>query len=347
MMQPESFFFSRFIFFFIVSLSLLAIGCSSSNNTIRTLPSSNGGVGEVILVSDLESKQKKSLTENLQQAYEGLPRYEARYKVIDLSVHKWKNNLRLHRTIVLLYPWNYKGLVKDYATYAKQQKTIDTLLYTKNERIFAVQNVWASDQQVILVAFKKEVPLNSTAYPKINKTLQLHDQQALLNAAFVSGQATHIEKKIVDQFKLDIKIPKGYVVAKDTSGFSWLRQDLEEKSHHIIIKQLDDLEILQDVIRIRDTWGKQYVQTNAADAYMATETRAPITASNLLGATYYKGIWKMENDFMGGPFVSTIVQGTRPNTWYYIEGFTYGPGKPLKNSIGTLQALIARIRAVD
>jgi hypothetical protein len=64
-------------------------------------------------------------------------------------------------------------------------------------------------------------------------------------------------------------------------------------------------------------------------------------------AVEMRGMWELEGDFMGGPFVSYTLVDEIQNRVVTIEGFVYNPGNDKKNLLRQVEALIYTTNFVD
>ncbi|MEO0331048.1 MAG: DUF4837 family protein, partial [Bacteroidota bacterium] len=53
-----------------------------------------------------------------------------------------------------------------------------------------------------------------------------------------------------------------------------------------------------------------------------------------------RGLWKMSNITMGGPFLSYAFVDESLNRLYYIEGYVYYPGKNKRTQIREMEAIL-------
>ena len=86
----------------------------------------------------------------------------------------------------------------------------------------------------------------------------------------------------------------------------------------------------QYVLAKRDSVMKANIPGSKPHMYMATDTMCtfvrPITVRGQY-AMEIRGLWEMENDGMGGPFVSHSRVDTAKNEVVVVEGFVYAPEK--------------------
>jgi hypothetical protein len=57
-----------------------------------------------------------------------------------------------------------------------------------------------------------------------------------------------------------------------------------------------------------------------------------------------RGLWRMKNDFMGGPFVSISVLDETRNRVVTIDAFVYAPGKDKRNLMWELEAVLESLK---
>jgi hypothetical protein len=57
-----------------------------------------------------------------------------------------------------------------------------------------------------------------------------------------------------------------------------------------------------------------------------------------------RGLWKTNNNTMGGPFISHTRVNSKNGRVYYIEGFTFSPGREQREIIRRLEASLYTLR---
>ena len=81
--------------------------------------------------------------------------------------------------------------------------------------------------------------------------------------------------------------------------------------------------------------------------YMVTERHA-IGEKHKNGKDGYiyevRGLWEMENDMMGGPFISYSQVDTEKNLVVVVEGFVYAPKKDKRELIREMEASLMTLK---
>jgi hypothetical protein len=103
------------------------------------------------------------------------------------------------------------------------------------------------------------------------------------------------------------------------------------------------------LIAWRDDIASRYLfeDPERPNTYLVTETTVPykpVVARqvNFDGqfAMELRGLWKTNNNTMGGPFISYSLVDESRGRLYYIEGFCFSPGKNQRETIRELEAIL-------
>ena len=81
---------------------------------------------------------------------------------------------------------------------------------------------------------------------------------------------------------------------------------------------------------------------------MATETRLDqiqnITKYNGNYASEMRGLWRVKNDFMGGPYISLAVLDESNQRVIVAFGYVYAPSKEKRNFLRQVEAMIYSLK---
>ena len=56
-----------------------------------------------------------------------------------------------------------------------------------------------------------------------------------------------------------------------------------------------------------------------------------------------RGVWELENDFMGGPFISYLIHNPQKGELLFIDGFVYSPGERKREYMQHLEHIISSV----
>jgi hypothetical protein len=217
------------------------------------------------------------------------------------------------------------------------------------------KNVWAEPQMVIKVTApdlpefyrefndKKEVFLQYFVELERERTLALHRMASDIR----------LSRTIENKFAVSLPIPGGFYLAKEAPDFVWLR--------HKVTKARQDVELsimiysmpYQDtvvfnpkhIIQWRNTLTLEHIPGPSPTSFMKVSQQfvPPVfdTIAGLPGgfAVEARGLWEVENDFMGGPFVSYTFADTVHNRVLTLDGYVYNPNNEKRDYLRQLEAI--------
>jgi hypothetical protein len=77
---------------------------------------------------------------------------------------------------------------------------------------------------------------------------------------------------------------------------------------------------------------------------MSTESELPVVFNVFKKdgnyASEMRGLWTVENNFMGGPFINLAMLDILNNRVVVLDGFVYAPGKDKRNYLRQVEAMI-------
>jgi hypothetical protein len=148
-------------------------------------------------------------------------------------------------------------------------------------------------------------------------------------------------------------LPFGYKLADKTADFIWFRKIESQVDSDIFISWKpyeSEYQLLPDsIIDWRNQIAKKYLYEDPENpgTYLVTETEVPSNPViarqvdfNDQFAMEVRGLWRTNNKSMGGPFVGYALVDQPRGLLYYIEGFTYSPGKPQREIMRELETIL-------
>ncbi|MDC0972677.1 DUF4837 family protein, partial [bacterium] len=83
-------------------------------------------------------------------------------------------------------------------------------------------------------------------------------------------------------------------------------------------------------------------------SYMSTELMIPPSIENTeisgMFAIETRGLWRMNGDFMGGPFLSYTIYDEKNDRILTIESLLYGPTAKKRNVVLEMEAMMRSIK---
>lgn len=345
---------------FLSSIALLAWSCSAEQQKrFEPMPNAYGNVNNIVIIADqtmAESAPGDTLSYYLSAAYPILPQPEPLFDIkiyspVQVTSQKERRELRTYLVLADLSDQKSAAtaLVKKDLGEENIRKAVEKNGYATK----VIKDRWATGQILIYIfANDKKLLLENVqkSFPGILQRINEHDKTQVMATAYFKGDNRALEKEIYDTLGVRMRLPKDYTKAAfdEERNLFWLRYDQQEYIYNILIhKQPYKSEsqfTREGLIAMRDTLG-QLVSTSEPDTRMVVnDVDLPlyVKGATINGnfALEAKGIWEIENDFMGGPFVSYLIHNANTDELVMVDAFLFAPGKSKREPIQTLENII-------
>lgn len=303
------------------------------------LPNSKGKSSEILVISNNKRQWKSDLGDSIMnffyQDVPGLPQSEPMFTLVNIPQEAFKEMYKSYRNIFIV--------------------NIDKSL---KESIFeARKDLWAKTQQVIKIS----APDKESFLAEFNKTkdhimdLYLKTERRRIQKAFRSVMAGKITSELKKNFGIRLIIPSGFNISKANKDFMWIRKETLTYSQGLIIyweKYKDTNQFNPGyIIQKRNNITRRFIPGPADSSYMTTSDQyiAPSFEEITLNDKYAvdtRGLWKVENDFMGGPFVSYTMVHENGDKLLTIDAYVYAPSEEKRDLLRQLDAILNSIKFV-
>jgi len=321
--------------FFVLSGFFLAMSsCNTAGNSAGSVsgikPNVTGGTGEVLVVMDAFNWANSTgalLQDILKEELAGLPQSEPLFDVIQITSASFDNFYKFHRSIVL-----------------------NTISEGLEPSIRFRENVWAKPQIVVHI----EAPNSRTLHDlieeneqRIQSYLVQYDRNRLMNA-YKDSKDPAIQQEILAHHQVSLAIPRGYNM--DFSKDEYTSVSIESSDLSQVIQVFDypasgpeDLTV-EALSAKRNEITKAFVQGPRENSYMQlSEIYHPIAFDLTKGnmqIVELRGLWELENGFMGGPFISHSIYDASRNRIVTVDGYVYHPNQKKRVKLKQLEAII-------
>ena len=325
-----------------ILFSLLA-GFSSCNWTssspVASLRHATGWPFEVVVVMEKgawNGEAGELLKDQLQLPIPALPQPEASMRITYTEPTGFSGLLKYVRNILVV--------------------SIDPNRYTKAGITVSSDN-WARGQSVVNLHAPSTTAL--TEYLLLNEgKLVAHFNQkerdrwvAVLNQHY----STFVKEKLVRQFGVSLCVPEDMSFSKDTINFFWGSNNANKGRTDVLVYSFpytSQKAFTEDyLVAMRDSVLKQNVPGSFPGSYMKTEERFGLSYESISYQGDYcgvlRGLWKMEGDKMGGPFVSHALLDKTKQRVIVVEGFVYAPESKKANLIRRMEAALFTLQFVE
>lgn len=343
----------------ILALVVLVLACSEKSE--RSIPPASGGPGDMYLIMD-SAQWKGKLGDVVDSIFNhqmrGLPRKESIFRARWIDPRKLNFVLRQGRNLVFVMTLDGTG------TGARQIRglfTPESIQKIKSEpTVFnrATKNVHAKNQEVMYLFGATEEALIKNLRENGSRLVDHFDQseRARLTASlFKAGRLKGVTEILQNKFQCELKVPFGYQLVQDEADFLWVRQINPKDDKDIFIarkKYISQKQFSYDsLLAFRNDVCRKYIfeDPERSDTYLVTETEnreVLVEQTNFRNqfAMEMRGLWRTNNLTMGGPFLSYTLVDEGTGMLYYIEGFTFSPGRSQREIMRELETILHTFR---
>ena len=312
-------------------ITTLFISCDGDSK--KVYKEANGRINHLLVVmknSEWQGELGDELRKIIAEPVLGLPQPESQFEVTQVPPDSFSSMFRATRSVLKV------GIT--------------------DETSFSVEtNVYAAPQKIITITGKNkaaliaEIQKNSKKIVEIYKDADLQSVKSSILKKF--WDPTQIETFTKQGFSL--KIPRNYSKVEDNGEFVWYRYHLNgDNSMELIAYTVpitsEDDENGNNIVAIRNAFGKKNIPGQIEDSYMMTEEAySPhIFEVELDGKKAFetRGKWEVNNVYMAGPFLSYTVVDKPNNRLVIVEGLTYAPSINKRDYMFELEAILKTLK---
>ena len=323
-----------------ILIASMMVSCSEESKSIRK-DRSVGGTREILVITQNPDQWDGTIGDTLRhfflQDQYGLPQPESRNNLAHINAEAFSDMFKKHKCII--------------------EVEIDPSLQQAVAK--TMEDNWAAPQRYVKIS----APDNASWVELFDKQKEIYQQwfdkverERILNV-FRPTKDDDIADAIAKKFGFTLIVPQGFYIAKSERDFMWLRKELERSSADIVIYQTPYRDTLQfetkALLSMRDLMMGQYIPGPSEGSYMGTETeheQPVVTTASQFPAGYAKemrGMWKVFNNYMGGPFVSYTFNDNHTGQLVTIEGFYYEPNQKKRNALLQLESIAYSLKFVE
>ena len=303
-----------------------------SSGTSLFTPASSGRPYEMLVVIDNDMWERpagRALFNALDTDVPGLPQPERSFRISQIRPDKFERGFRIFRNVIDVD-------IRPIYTQPKLKYSRDS--YSSPQMIMTIQ---APDEK----SFEEYVQKNSQVIVDFFTKAEMNRQIGLLK----KKHSNVISAKVGSMFGCDVWVPSDLERYKQGEDFLWASSDKprSDVSVNFVIYSYpytDKDTFTKDYfVHKRDSFMKANIPGSLEGQYMATDARyVDVKNINVKGEYAFeaRGLWYMENDMMGGPFVSH-ARVDRPNGRVVVaEAFVYAPETKKRDMMRQMEAAL-------
>ena len=230
---------------------------------------------------------------------------------------------------------------------------VDPSVYTKASLAYETDR-WAQNQVVVTLRSPDEAAILSYLQEEGHTLADFFVKVEMRRAIsqLKDSYSTLVMDKLKEQFDVMLNAPSNFTYYKDTTDFFWSSNNANTGRMDLVVYSFpytDPNTFTADyLVAKRDSVMKANLPGSFPGSYVQTETRAGVDyyAITLQGkyCGVMRGLWRVQGDMMGGPFVSHTRLDEQNNRVIVAEGFVYAPETEKRNFIRRIEAALYTLR---
>lgn len=313
---------------------LIFVSCQSDQGTGLS-KNITGRAGElVVVISDeaWEGKPGALIRGSLAQEHLALPQDEPLFDLIKVRREGFRSIFKTTRNIIQ----------------TRISPNVDSVGVTFQD------NVWASPQATVIIQAKNEDEFEELFNENKDRIMSyfLKAEKDRLAMNYDRYFERGVYNVLDNDFGLTMKVAPGFQIADQKKDFIWLKYETPEISQGIVLYTFpyvsDSAFMVNYQLRVRDSILRANVPGPVAGSFMATERRIEqinnFRQHNGNYASEMRGLWRLVNDFMGGPYISLAVLDAASQRVIVAYGYVYAPSKDKRNLLRQVEAMIYSLK---
>lgn len=318
---------------FIIFLPLLVLLCSCDKANF--FPKASGRPYEVLVVMDSidwQAPHGRALFDVLDTDVPMLPQSERSFRISQTEVKNFNRVLNIFRNIIIVNI-DRTQFTRTKMKFARDKYALDQVVLTINSPSKEEFREFCIEHRQDIVDFLTKMEMN-----RLIKELKKENSKVTKQLA----------KEI---FNCEMNAPKELQSYKKGKDFLWTSNNTPAGLMSIVMysfpyegPQIFNKEYLTHK---RDSVMKENIPGEKPNMYMTTDTLCTVVKPIVVHGQYameMRGLWYMENDCMGGPYVSHHRVDTENNRVIVAEGFVYAPEKMKRGLIRRLEGSLYTLK---
>ncbi len=229
---------------------------------------------------------------------------------------------------------------------------------TARPGIEMVQDVWAFPQIVMKFSLRDDRDFDSL-FPlyrhRLMQAVYAKEYQRI-QKVFKADQAVNLTTRLQETYGFGLVFPDGFDFAAARHDFGWIRKESKHYGQGIIFSVYpyrSQTDFLTENIIVRRNAMCADIPGPAEGSFMSTETTVeeyrPFSRPILLDGCYAvetRGLWKLDGDFMGGPFVNYLIADTANRRLIMLDAYLYSPRKPKRDLLLQMEGIARSFKLV-
>ena len=323
----------KIAYLFALSVGALFASCTGA----PTLPTSTGAAGEILMVINedvFKSNVGDSIVQILNHDVPCMPQSEPMFNISRTNFEGFTSIIKPARNIILIDAGRAYSSVKIKTEEDK---------WGKPQAILTIQGPTTQEVADAIGKYKVQIA-NSFVKAERDRAIKHHQRYT----------EKEMVKKVEEHMGFYMAVPRNMVRCKKAENFMWISNNAGNMNRNIVLYSYPyteaDAFTRAKLLQKRDSVMKLHIPGPVENSYMTTEYRfePPIWEETAIANKQYairiQGMWRVEGEYMGGPFVSISCLDQKNQRIITAEAFIYAPNQYKRNAMRQLEAALYTIK---
>lgn len=323
----------------LIILALFGISLAACEGDYR--PESIGGHSEAIVVMDsswVDTELGMAIRNTFGAPIVTMPRPEPRLDIVfrNLRTNQDMELIERHKNVIIVSPIDDDTNVGTFLR-SLLGENVQESIRRGDSFSYQQKDVWSRNQLVMMLSAPTAEELATNILRDGRRLVsEMHqvELQRWHRYVYRRAEQTDLSQRILDTYGWSFRIQHDYRVGVDTLNFLSLRRFLPDNDRWIWVNWIDDVDSFDEVDREwitarRDSLNRTYMRGGSEGKFVRTDIDRPYEQRfleiNGMQAYESRGLWRMENDLMGGPFINYTMMDEENNRLYMIEFGQFSP----------------------
>lgn len=319
-------------------------------------PKSIGAVDEVVVVMDStqwNSDTAMAIRETFGGLIETVPTPENTY---DLTFRDFKNNRQLEqlkefKNVIFAGPIGDSTNVSRFINGILSDE-VEERVRAGESFAFPLRDQWVRDQWTLILTSTSDEALaekiTNSEEELVGHLMEREFERRKVNI-YRRGEQVAISDSLWEEHGWKVRMQHDYIQVIDTTNAVMFRRYLPDNNRWMWAWWQDDVDSADFINREwinakRDSLMEHLVQGEREGSYVTTDYRRPLEMREIdredrLMAYETKGLWRMTNDYMGGPFVHFTYYDPLTDRLFMVEYAQFAPSVKKRRFVRQFQTM--------